>query len=438
MNSLKYFFILAFLALSQLGANAQNLNSLDNIRDYAIENSTDYKRALLDVLVARNNLDGVMQLDETSFSFSGDYEQSAASSDGSGNVDDWSTTAGINLPLIDQFAVSASISDDYSGQLGLSFSPLFHSDDREQLNINYDKALLYAEEIAVQTENEALSAALNWMTARQQVDLQLEIVAVKEAVYADEKVRYQAGESTLDDVRDDLIDWTEARTELSTRQTLLQARESILLQKLNANLDTATIEVISYDQINLELEELKKNINPEQADSSGVYSVTSAYKSVESSKEKLSDTWFFDPSLNLTGMVNLPDVTNLENEGPNWEAGIELSFSLDDFQFDDRSINSQELQQSQLEAVQADMESRLTLQQAVTSLDNTEQNRVLAELEEEQSADLYDESKFLNRMGEYSESELEDARLDYEQSTLNKFSMLVDEYLAWRDLLLYF
>jgi Outer membrane efflux protein len=438
MNSLKYFLILAFLALSQLGAYAQNLSSLDNIRDYALENSTDYKRALLDVLVARNNLDGVIQLDETSFSFSGDYAQSTASSDGSGNVDDWSATAGINLPLIDQFAVSASISDDYSGQLGLSFSPLFHSDDREQLNIDYDKALLYAEEVAVKTENEALSAALNWMTARQRVDLQQEIVAVKEAVYADEKVRYQAGESTLDDVRDDLMDWTEARTELSTRQTLLQARESILLQKLSADLNTATIEVLSYDLISSELEDLKKNINPEEADSSGVYSVTSAYKTVESSEERLSDTWVFDPSLNLTGKVNLPDVTDLETEGPSWEAGIELSFSLDDFQFDDRSINSQELQQSRLEAVQADMESRLTLQQAVTSLDNTEQNRVLAELEEEQSADLYDESKFLNRMGEYSEAELEDARLDYEQSLLNTFSMQVEEYLAWRDLLLYF
>lgn len=438
MSSIKYFIILILMILSEMSVNAQNLNSLDDIRNYALENNIEYKRALLDVLSAGNNLDGVIQLDETSFSFSGNYSQNSAVSNGSGDLENWSATAGINLPLIDQLAISASISDDYSGELGISFSPLFHSDDREQLKINYEEALLYAEELAIETENNALAAALNWITAKQQVELQQEIVAVKEAVYKDQKIRYEAGEATLDDVRDDLMDWTEARTELSARQSLLQAQESILLQNLSADLDTASIEMITADLIYAELEELKRTLDSAQADSAGIYSVLTAYKAVESVEEKLSDTWIFDPSLSLTGAVTLPDVANFETEGPGWEAGIQFSFSLDDIQSEDRSIIYQELQQSQLEAVQAVMESRLALQQALTSLDNTEQNRILAELEEEQSADLYDESKFLNRMGEYSEAELEDARLEYEQSVLNTFAMLIDEYLAWRDLLLYF
>ncbi|MDC7233743.1 MAG: TolC family protein [Spirochaetales bacterium] len=437
MNALKYFLILAFLALTQLGeVNAQNLNTLDDIRGYALENSTEYKQALLDVLVARNNQEGIIKLDETSFSFSADYKEDDSLSSGTGNT--VSAAAGINLPLIDQLALSATVSDDYSGSVGLSFSPLYHSDDRQQLDISYEKALLYAQEMAVKTENEALSAALNWMTARQQVELQVEIVAVKEAVYKDEKIRYEAGESTLDDVRDDLMDWTEARTELSTRQTLLQARESLLLQSLSADLDTASIEVIALDLIRSELEELKGSVDPERTDSAGVYSVLSALKSVESSEEQYKNTWVFDPTLSFTGSVNLPDVTDLQGDSPGWEAGIELSFSLDDFQFQDKSISRMELEQAKLEAVQAEMESRLTLQQAVTSLENSEQNRILAELEEEQSAELYDESRFLLRTGAYSEAEVEDARLDYEQSVLNTYSMLVEEYLAWRDLLLYF
>jgi outer membrane protein TolC len=370
----------------------------------------------------------VIKLDETSFSLSSSVAEE----------EEWAATASIDLPLFDQLGLNGALNDDSSGKLGLTFSPLYHSDSREQLSINYEKALLLAEETAVLTENHALSAALNWMSARQQLSVQEEIVAVKETVYRDQKVRYEAGESTLDDVRDDLVAWTEARTTLSKQQTLLRSGESELLQTLGTSLDAAGVGIISSEILRSEMEALKSSLTPEAANPSQVYEVTSSYKSVESSREKLSDTWMFDPTLNLAGNINLPSSSDaLNTSGPGWEASIQMVFSLDDWQGKERDENRKILTLALLEAQQAERESQLNLQQVLITLENTEQNRVLAELEMEQSEELYEEAQFLQKAGDYSSAESEDARLLFEQARVNYFDMLAGEFLAWRDLLLY-
>lgn len=288
--------VLFFALIGLFPVFSQTLNSLDDIKSYALENSTDYKRVLLDVISARNQLDGFIKMDETSFSFDWEYDN---------NTD--SASARIDVPLIDQLSVNAQVQDDLSGQLGLSISPLYHSD------------------------------------SRQLVDIQEEMVAVKETVYRDERIRYEAGESTLDDLRDDLTDWTESRTTLSNLQTVLRARESILLQALSADLDTASIGIIGIDSLLSELNELKTSLTPNAANSSQLYSVISSYKDVEISKEKLSDTWLFSPTLSMEGLVNLPDVTNTSSYNtPQWEIGVQLTFSQDDWQGKERSEYKQD------------------------------------------------------------------------------------------------
>jgi outer membrane protein TolC len=426
--SLKYFIVLGLLILSKFGLEGQSLDSLESIKNYALENSTEYKRVLLDVAIARNQLDGILNLDETSFSLS-----TAADED-----EDWTSTAAVSLPLIDQLGLSGSVSDDSSGSLGLSFSPLTHSDSREQLQINYDVALLLAEETAILTENKALTAVLNWMSYSQQLAVQEEIVTVKETVYRDQKIRYEAGEATLDDVRDDLVDWTEARTDLSNMQVLLRAGESELLQTLGTSLDAAGIEIISTEDLMNDLENLKKSITPESANPSSVYDVTSSYKNVERSEHTLSNTWLFDPEVNMTGGITIPlGSSSLSSDTLEWEAGIEFVFSLDDWQGKEKELNRQDLELTRLESKQAEMESRLNLQQVLITLETSQQNSTLAELEMEQSRELYDEALFLQEAGEYSSAETEDARLLYEQARVNYFDMLAEEYMAWRALMPY-
>ena len=430
MDLIKFFFIMIFLAFGFVGLDALNqdsrsLDSLDDIGLYALENSTSYRRVLLDVLTARNQLEGFIRLDESSLSLSSSANESSLDN-----------TAALALPLIDQLSLNASVNSDNSGLLGFSFSPLTHSDSRAQLKINYDKAVLLAEETAVTTENQALAAALDWMSAARQLEIQSEIVQVKETVYRDEKIRYEAGEATLDDVRDALTDWTEARTTLSAKQTVLRSAESDLVSRLGADLDTSDIRFITAETLLEELDKLKSTLSPEQADPSKVYTVAAAWQNVKSSQKSLYATWLLEPELNLTGSIRFPDYTD-SSAGITWEGGVQLVLSLDDWQGKEKYLSRQELELTTLEAGQADRESRLKLQQVMIAMDNTEQNRILAGLERDQSQDLFEEAQFLYKAGDYSRAEMDDARLLYELSRVNFFSMAAAEYLAWRELLPY-
>jgi len=431
--SLFLLFLLLLMLFLAPELGAQNLGSLEDIAGYALENNLEYRKALWEAVKAEDDVEGILKLDETSF-----FANGAWTDDQDGDRGDWNGTAGMEIPLIDQLSLKGSVNRDLSGSAGLTFSPLFHSDTRQQTGINWHNAVAYAEETGIRTENTALSSALNWMTAKKQLLLQERVIEVKETIYRDEKVRYGAGESTLDDVRDALLDWTEARTGLSDQQALLRQGESELLKALSGNLDTASISLIGTGDLETALEQLKDLVSPEAADPAGIYAVTAARLSSESTSEELKNTWLFSPDLSLEGAVNLPDVTDLSSQGsPSWEASLQLSFSLQDWQKEDREELKTDLSLSQEEAARAVMESRLSLQQTLITLDTTRQNREIAELELEQARDLLEEAEFLHRLGEYSEAERDDAQLTLNQSEVNLFSALAEEYIAWREVLVY-
>ena len=418
------FFAVLFVILILLSGalTAQSFSSLDDIKAYALENSLDYKKAAWAALSARNDVDGILELEETSFSSEADYDSSS---------EEWSASSGIDLPLVDQLSLNGTYYSDNSSELGLSFSPLTHSDSRVQQAITLQKALAYAGETAITAETEALSAALYWMVKAEEIRNQEEAVSVAELLYRDEKVRYDEGESTLDDVREYLMDWTEARTVLSDLQKELREKESDLMTALNVNPAEVNIAFLGNDVLEEELNKLKLSVVPEKAVSAGTYSVLSSYLDMKSVEESLDDIWLFNPSLVLEA-----DVVREDND-TTWEASVEFSFSLQDWQKDDRIEMQTDLEISRQEAYQAEQAGMLDLQQARIALESSAQNRELARIEEEQAAELYEEALYLYDLGEYSQAERDDAALTLKSAETSLFSALADEYLAWREMLLY-
>ena len=337
---------------------SQELSSLEDIRSYALENSLDYKKAQWEAVKAGNDLEGLFTLDETSFSAGNSYDDS---------LDTWSASAGVEVPLVDQLSVNSTVYDDTSASVGLTFTPLSHSDDRAQNDIIWQKAAALAVEMAVTVENSALSAALGWMSGTAQLAVQEESVLVSETIYRDEKIRYEAGESTLDDVRDALVDWTEARTTLTGLQTQLRAKESDLMTALNVNLETVELTLLSSEDLAAELQTLKSSIVPEDADPVLSHAVFSSYLDMRSVEEKLDDTRLFDPALNLSSDLYFGD------DDKNWAASVTLSFSLEDWQSEEKQELQTDLEISRQVASLAERESRLLLQQARIALENTAQ-----------------------------------------------------------------
>ena len=357
-RSLHSLIIVILLLSGALGA--QNFTSLDDIKTYALENSPAYKQAAWDAVKAANDVDDLLELEETSFSATADYSDTA---------EEISSSAGAVVPLVDQLSLNGTWYNDNRTRVGVSFSPLAHSDDRDQQDINLQKALALVKETAVTAENSALSAALYWMAVSRQLQVQEEAVSVRSVIYQDEKIRYEAGEVTLDDVRDALVSWTESRTTLSSLQTQLRQKESDLMQALNVNPSEVSISLLDRSELEEDLNLLKLSIIPDETDTAGRYSVQSAYLTLDSVRESLADTWLFDPTLSLTaGAV-------LEGEGTIWEAGLQFGFSLQDWQKDDREELLTDLALSREEAFLAEQAADLALQQALLALDNTARNR---------------------------------------------------------------
>ena len=402
----------------------EELNSLDDVCTYARQNSLDYQKALWETTKASNDIDGILELEETSFNFDTTFME---------DEEEPSAGAGVTVPLLDQLSLNASLDSEENREYGMTLSPLNHSDDRVQQDLAWQKAAAAAEMTAVAAENSAISAVLNWLAVNRNAELQRELTAVRETIYRDEKVRYEAGEATLDDVRTALMDWTDAGKSLTALQNDQSSAELSLIEALNAEPGSLVLPELNNGDLEKELGALQERIDPDLADPSLSTDVLTAQIDVRSLEEELKDTWLFDPDLSLTGSVK----TDALGES-SWSGTLSLSFSLQDWQKEDRVELSRDLELSRLEAGQVQVEQYQALQQDLTTLENTKQSSELARLELEEASEIYDEAEFLLAQGEYSLAERDEALLELRSAEISLFSALADEYGAWRELLYYF
>src|SRR6056297_2677189 len=185
-------------------ATVRELSSLDEIVAYARTHNLPYRQDLWEVDKARNVIEGLLRLDRTSFSFTQDLPIVEASS----TDEELEYSTGVTIPVIDQISLFSSINQDSDIISGLNFSPLVHDDANEQNIIAYEKAIIEAEQSALDVRKNALTTALTWMDYYRQLQTQELLVSLKETVYEDEKVRYELGEASLDDVKEALLEWS--------------------------------------------------------------------------------------------------------------------------------------------------------------------------------------------------------------------------------------
>ncbi len=403
--------------------SAQTLDSLEDVCSYARANSLDYQTALWEALKSSRDLDGILEFEESSFSFDTSVRED----------EDVSANAGVDVPVLDQISLNASLDSDKNRAYGFTLSPLAHRDDRIQQELARQEGSAAAAQTGIAAENSALKAVLDWLSAMRTVDVQIELTSVLESIYRDEKVRYEAGESTLDDVRSALMDWTDAGKTLTSLQNDRSSAELSLLSALNTGADSITLPDLDSSDLERELEALQGRMKPDQADPLQSYEVLTAQIEARSLEEELKDTWLFDPDLSLTGSISTDG-----SGDSSWSGTLSLSFSFQDWQSQEREELSRDLELSRLEAGQVQVEQYQALQQDLIALETTKQSCDLARLELEEAMEIYDEAEFLLERGEYSRAERDEARLDLKTAEVSLFSALADEYSAWRELLYYF
>lgn len=395
------------------------LSSLEEIEALAREKNLEYRKALLTAKRAASALEDALPLSKTFLSFSAQYGKTS-------DPDFLGYSASVSLPLLEQLGVSGRIDQDSLYQLGLSVNPLYHSDSSRQLALAYRKALLQVEDLSISVGKEARQSALAWMTSLRKSHYQEELAALRKAAYEDEQVKYKAGESTLEDVRESFISWSQAETALiDIRQKTRQAETNLHLT-LNSDPSTVRIDPLSLEELYKALTELQTGLDPEDGDYSGQYSVIAARLEAESAKAKYDSTWLISPSLSITANIN-PDPAG----NPAVSGSATLNISVQDWKGAEKEQAREELALAREAALISETRSRLDLLQSLAALDIAQQTRKIRELELEQAKILAEEADFLHSLGRISRLEQWNTLLTLKAAENELFSALAEEYSAW-------
>jgi len=418
--------ILLFACIT-VSINSQTvLNSLDEIAQYGIEHNIDYKSDQVNVMQAEENIESILLIEHSSISAEGIMAIPDIQSDPTPSFGFSST---LSVPIIEQVSLSGTITDDLSGQIGISLSPLAHSSGSKLSEIEYNKAMVTAESARISAEIGALSAALQWMSANRELLAQKIDAELAEIMYKDDKVRYDLGEITLDDLQESLIEWSESRVELAEKQVNYHNGESSLYSSLGAGSDDISLISLDLETMNESLTELKNSLDPEIGNPLKNDSYLISLLNVQSSENSLKNTWHYEPDLKAGASLGFDSSGNF-----NVAANIQFSVSLDDFQKNQRNIENEEFLISQAEAEQKLNEAELGYEQVIEAISISEINSEIALLEFEQAKILKLEAEFLKKLGDYSEIELQKSELTLTKAENSLFKALADEFQAWLEL----
>ncbi len=424
------------LAALSAGAfpQATELSTLDEIAAKGKEASVDYAKALLAADKAASEVPDLVKLRSSALSATYSYSgaQSGASGPSAAAEPASDISASLNVPIVDQASLSASVKDDGSGKVSASVKPLEHSDSRAQKEIAYEKALAAAAEAERGAGDAAVKAALKWMAAERSLATKERAAAYAEEAYAAAKAAREiaSDEFSLDDVSKALTAWSKARSELISQEASARSAKADLLYLVGAAGGGVSVKALGDEELEAALAALKERLSgAEAAGTAESYSALSAALDLRSASSTLKSTWPFDPELSISaGFSFAKDVDPV----PSLSVGLTLS--LDDFKGDEVERAKSQVELAARTLARAKSQEESAYAQAVakvgTAALSTESQRIAVA----QAAEIRAEAAFLYAQGSYSELEDESAALSSAQAEDALYQALADEYAAWLDL----
>jgi outer membrane protein TolC len=425
------FNIFAMLLLFSASANSETvLSSLDEVASYGAEHSIDNKNSQINVKRADENRTGIILLKNSSIAVEAnifeDFNGNTANSNRSGEL---GYSSSFTVPVIEQISFSASVDNNLNSQLEISLNPLSHSSTQKESELNYNSSIISADGVDISAQIEAVESALSWMLADREFKTAQREAELSEIKYKDDKVRYELGELSLDELQKSLISWSETRVLLSTKDQQFRISESFLYSALGVGPDEMTVEQIELETLEDELLLIKNSFDPQYGNALKISSYLISVLEVHSAKLNLNNTWVYEPDLRASVGVSFNS-----SGGIYVEAEVRFSISPVDLQKKKRDIAEEEYKISLSEAEQSLNQAELNFEQTIENINSSAINSDISRLEMEQAGILLSEAELLYKLGEYSEIELYESQLTLIKVENSLFQTLTDEYLSWMEL----
>ncbi|MBN2617738.1 MAG: TolC family protein [Spirochaetales bacterium] len=422
---MRFKLLTVFFMVSSLGFSQATLSTLNEIADFAINNSLDSRRSQVSLDKAENDVVSYIKVDSTKVSTTGNYNQ-----DG-----DITFNTSLNIPIVEQLSISGGVDGELNGSVSLNIDPIVHSNSVPLSVNNYDTALLNNVKILSSVEQNAVKAALDWMLGSRALELLDKQTQRYKTLYEDDKNRYSNGSITLDELQESLINWSNARKSLLEQKQSFYTLESNLYAQLGTTKESVIIEKLDLDDMIESLNQLYRLVESGSGDYLKDIDYQSAVLTSDKAKLTYNAIWVYDPD--ITGSIKL-DLTDQGVSMDNFAASLNFSLSLDNVNYTEKKRAQEEYLISVKDRELKLDKARLDFEQCKDLVESSKIESEIFKFEYAQAEILLSEAVILYNAGEYSEIELLESKLFLEQAENNLLNSYKNEYLNLLDYLKYF
>jgi outer membrane protein TolC len=265
---------------------------------------------------------------------------------------------------------------------------------------------------------------LGWRTAQRAYGLAADAASVCEQRYHDQKVRYDLGEASLDEVRTALRNWSTANEQTLTAQQTLHQTEQQMYLLLGDEVTAFTLPDPDAQTLQQLIKQIEGSCVLETVSPMSSHALKAAQHAAQQARITYEDIRTYDP------MVMIGARTNFFQDRQHMLVTVSYSLSAQDFHSEQKQQAYDQLLLAERTASQQYENTRFAIEHLTGSLASSDAQLEITGLEIEQAESLLEESALLYELGTLSAAELEQSRNDLLQAEHRYYSILADRYLA--------
>jgi outer membrane protein TolC len=394
----KYISVLLVLMIPFTALYATSVDEeISNLVNISLQNNIDYLNAKNDLKISQDDLEQSPAILDSSISLDSNVSYSSSSTTFVSSLD-------VSIPLIDQLTLSASVDTNLDGSVGLTYNPLDSRDSTVPNEINLENASVNLNEVEESLKVDIAQAYINYLLAIEDLNQQEAQVAHNQKEYEQQKELYDYQETTLIDLQDSLMSYTESKNKIKDLELAVYSTKVTLYQLIGVS-DYSSIELVQTDlnqlvDLNSDLETVLDGKSFSPLSDKDVVAALNSTALLEDSYDTLK---LYSPTFSINTKVKLDGTVS---------AGVSFKTSASDYNGDEKEDLLNQIDLSKIESAQTISKVTSSIELLQNTVASDKQSISDIEMQIEQNNLVMNEAKALLDLGEYES-------LDYETLELN-------------------
>jgi outer membrane protein TolC len=421
--------VILLILMAIIPAFSETRMTIDEIADYALENSREIENAIDSVRDAEEAAGGIFEFESSRLSVNGGY---TFAPDAPIDVHSLSLGSSISVPIIPQVSVSGSIDqileDQMKGSVSISVSPFagLGSEWKEWESLR--KAQIQLSSLEARVPMNAELDALDMVRTVLNLSFVEQSLALEESKFKIAQDQYELGDLNYSEYDSAVSGLSGARQKYYEAQKSLFTMQKKMYQVLGPGADEVQVTPVTVEEVLSMIRTRENELNEAMSRNPSSVSLLNTMIELEALNKQLTQTPAFLPNISLSANANFPFSQA--------RASVSFSVSPNDIALEERDDIKQSIiwKRFDLEVEQQSIE--LEKRMLEKSLAVAEEALLISQNSLDAANRRFEENKYLHDLGQTTDIELEQSELSVFSSEINLFRTSVDLYRTLGDFLL--